>query len=154
MDYLGLLNSLTFDENFKNLIPFALILIPLFLGLFLAFTIFIVGPYLKFEVSSIIFFSASVAFSDYLRSNILTGFPWNLWAYSTSSLTEILQIINVIGLYSYNLILITLFTLPIILFHQKRDNQKNYYCFIFTVYFFFQVYISMEIIKLIKIINF
>ena len=118
-------NSLTFDENFKNLIPFALILIPLFLGLFLAFTVLIVGPYLKFEVSSIILFSASVAISDYLRSIILTGFPWNLWAYSTSSLTEILQIINVIGLYSYNLILITLFTLPIILFHQKGVFKKG-----------------------------
>ena len=117
-------NSLTFDENFKNLIPFALILIPLFLGLFFAFTVFIVGPYLKFEVSSIILFSASVAISDYLRSNILTGFPWNLWAYSTTSLTEILQIINVIGLYSYNLILITLFTLPILLFHQKGVIKK------------------------------
>ena len=117
-------NSLTFDENFKNLIPFALILIPLFLGLFFAFTVFIVGPYLKFEVSSIILFSASVAISDYLRSNILTGFPWNLWAYSTTSLTEILQIINVIGLHSYNLILITLFTLPILLFHQKGIIKK------------------------------
>ncbi len=117
-------NSLTFDENFKNLIPFALILIPLFLGLFFAFTIFIVGPYLKLEVSSLILFSASVAISDYLRSNILTGFPWNLWAYSTTSLTEILQIINVIGLYSYNLILITLFTLPIILLNQKGVIKK------------------------------
>ena len=31
-------NSLTFDENFKILIPFALILIPLFLSLFFALT--------------------------------------------------------------------------------------------------------------------
>ena len=119
-----IMNSLTFDENFKNLIPFALIFIPLFLGLFLAFTIFIIGPYLKFEVPSLLLFSASIAFSDYLRSNILTGFPWNLWAYSTTSLTEILQIINIIGLYSYNLILITLFTLPIILLHQKGIIKK------------------------------
>jgi len=31
-------NSLTFDENFKILIPFALILIPLFLSLFVGLT--------------------------------------------------------------------------------------------------------------------
>ena len=30
-------NSLTFDEIFKNLIPFALVIIPLFLGLFYGF---------------------------------------------------------------------------------------------------------------------
>ena len=102
--------------------------------------VFIVGPYLKFEVSSIILFSASVAISDYLRSIILTGFPWNLWAYSTSSLTEILQIINVIGLYSYNLILITLFTLPIILFHQK-GVIKNVIIILSTVIFISSLFI-------------
>ena len=63
-------NSLTFDDNFKVFIPFALILIPLFLSLFLAFTILFVGPYLKSDFSSIILFSASLAFSDYLRSII------------------------------------------------------------------------------------
>ena len=134
------MNSLTFDENFKNLIPFALIFIPLFLGLFLAFTIFIIGPYLKFEVPSLLLFSASIAFSDYLRSNILTGFPWNLWAYSTTSLTEILQIINIFGLYSYNLILITLFTLPIILLHQKGIIKKTMVV-LFTVFLILTLYI-------------
>ena len=49
-------NSLTFDENFKILIPFALILIPLFLSLFMALTILFVGPYLKFDFSSLIIF--------------------------------------------------------------------------------------------------
>ena len=43
-------NSLTFDENFKNLIPFALILIPLFLGLFLAFTVFISWTIFKIKI--------------------------------------------------------------------------------------------------------
>ena len=44
-------NSLTFDENFKTLIPFALILIPLFLGLFIALTILFIGPYLEYNFS-------------------------------------------------------------------------------------------------------
>ena len=44
-------NSLTFDENFKILIPFALIIIPFFLSLFLALTILFVGPYLRFDFS-------------------------------------------------------------------------------------------------------
>ena len=37
--------SLTYDEAFKILIPFALILIPLFLSLFFGLAIFITGPY-------------------------------------------------------------------------------------------------------------
>ena len=73
-------NSLTFDENFKILIPFALILIPLFLSLFVGLTTLIIGPYLKLNFPSLLIFTAGLAFSDYLRSNVLTGFPWNLWA--------------------------------------------------------------------------
>ena len=91
-------NSLTFDDNFKVLIPFAFILIPLFLSLFVGLITLIVGPYLRLNFSSLCIFSASIASSDYVRSYILTGFPWNLWAYSTGSFSEILQIVNIIGL--------------------------------------------------------
>ena len=109
-------NSLTFDENFKILIPFALVFIPLFLSLFTALPIILIGQYLKLNFISLLLFSATLSFSDYLRAKILTGFPWNLWAYSTSSASEILQIINFIGLYTYNLFVITIFTIPIIFF--------------------------------------
>ena len=71
------------------------------------------------------FFSAAIGFTEYLRSKILTGFPWNLWAYSTSSFNEILQIINLIGLYSYNLLVITFFTLPIIFFFKISSVKKT-----------------------------
>ena len=119
-----IVNSLTFDENFKVLIPFALIIIPLFLSLFIAFVTLLVGPYLKLDFSSLLFFSASLSLSDYIRAKILTGFPWNLWAYSTSELSEILQIINLIGLYSYNLLVITFYLLPVIFFY-KIDHAKK-----------------------------
>ena len=50
-------NSLTHDENFKILIPFALVLLPLFLSLFLAFAFLIIGPYLKLDLPSLIIFN-------------------------------------------------------------------------------------------------
>ncbi len=120
-------NSLTFDDNFKILIPFALILIPLFLSLFLAFIILLIGPYLKFDLPSLLIFSGSLALSDYLRSKILTGFPWNLWAYSTTWANEIFQILNKIGLHSYNLLIITFFTLPVIIFFNINFIKKITY---------------------------
>ena len=123
-------NSLTFDANFKILIPFALILIPLFLSLFMALIILFVGPYLKFNFGSIFLLSGSIAISDYLRAKLLTGFPWNLWAYSTAWAHEVLQILNVIGLYAYNLILITIFILPAILFFKVSFFQKFFFFFL------------------------
>ena len=111
-----IVNSLTHDENFKILIPFALILLPLFLSLFLAFTFLIIGPYLKLDLPSLIIFILSLAIADFVRANVLTGFPWNLWAYSTTWAIEIVQILNKIGLHAYNLLLITFFILPIFFF--------------------------------------
>ena len=150
-------NSLTFDENFKILIPFALTLIPLFLSLFLGLTTLIIGPHLKLDFSSMIIFSAGIAFSDYLRAYLFTGFPWNLWAYSTTTYIEILQIVNLIGLYSYNLIVITLFTLPIMLLF-KISKVKKLIVVLIKLLFILSLYIygnyeinkNNEILKSVK----
>ena len=84
----------------------------------------------------------SFAFSDYLRAIVLSGFPWNLWAYSTSSFNEILQIVNNIGLYSYNLLVITTFSLPIIFL--KLVKQKKYFLR-YLLFLLFLVFIFSEI---------
>jgi len=147
-------NSLTFDENFKFLIPFALILIPLFLSLFIAFTILCVGPHLKFDVSSIIFFSGALAFSDYLRGKLLTGFPWNLWAYSASWEVEVLQILNLTGLYTFNLLIIILFVFPAIIFFNTNAIKKLiYFIFTFSIVLSLYIYGNYEINKNNKILK-
>ena len=105
-------NSLTFDESFRFLIPFGLILVPLFLSFFFSFVSVLIGPFLNLNFNSLLLFSAGLSLSDYFRAKILTGFPWNLWAYSFSWSGEILQILNNIGLFAFNLILITLFSGP------------------------------------------
>ena len=119
-----IVNSLTFDDNFKILIPFGLILIPLFLSLFMAISTLLIGQSLRLDFRSLFIFTGVLSFSDYLRAKLLTGFPWNLWAYSMSWATELLQILNQVGLYSFNLIVITLFTLPIIFFFKISIIKK------------------------------
>ena len=39
--------SLTFDDDFRHLIPFTIIILPIFLGLFFGIGTIIVGPFLK-----------------------------------------------------------------------------------------------------------
>ena len=133
--------SLTFDDNFKFLIPFAIILIPLFLGLFTGITTLIVGQFLSYNVSSIFLFAGSFALSDYVRGKILTGFPWNLWSYSWSWLAEILQILNLFGLFAFNLLVITIFTIPAALFFRESSSKKILiisatFLFIFLIYIY------------------
>ena len=119
-----IVNSLTFDENFKIFIPFGLIFIPLFLSLFISLTLISIGPYLKLNVPSIFLFSGSFALSDFIRAKVLTGFPWNLWAYSFSWATELLQLLNHIGLFAFNLITITIFMIPSVFFFNISFIKK------------------------------
>ena len=133
-------NSLTFDENFKILIPFALILVPLFLSLYTAITIVLVGTHLKYNLASLFLFSGSIAISDYLRAKLFTGFPWNLWAYSTSWINEILQILSLTGFHAYNLFVITFFTLPAIIFF-KVNTIIKFFTFLLICLFIFCLYI-------------
>jgi apolipoprotein N-acyltransferase len=141
-------NALTFDENFKILIPFALFFIPLFLSLFIALTILFVAPYLKLNLVSLFLFSGALALSDYLRSKLFTGFPWNLWAYSTSWAVEIIQSVNVIGLYAFNLIVITIFSLPAVFFFRIALIKKGLnFVFIGLLILAFYLYGNYEINK-------
>ena len=141
-----IVNSLTFDDNFKILIPFALVLIPLFLSFFFGFSTLLVGPYLGHNFSSIFIFSGAIAFSDFLRAKLFTGFPWNLWAYSLSWSIEILQILNLIGLFAFNLIAITIFTLPAVLFFNIGTAKKIFFFIFFTILIAsFYIYGSVKI---------
>ena len=133
--------SLTFDDSFKFLIPFAVILIPLFLSFFTGITTLLVGQYLSYNVSSILLFSSSIALTDYVRGKVLSGFPWNVWGYSLSWMTEMLQILNLVGLFAFNLLAITIFTLPAIFFFRSNIYKKiiitgSTLVFIFFVYIY------------------
>ena len=118
-------NSLTFYENFKPLIPIALLIIPLFLGTFYGFATLICSLFkLKKNFYTILIFAVIFSLIEFIRGFILGGFPWNLIAYSWTNYLNSIQIISFIGTYSFNLISITIFLLPIVIFFDKKLNFK------------------------------
>ena len=123
--------SLTHDDVFIGLIPFALIFIPLFLSFFFGLAILIVGRFAEKSIFFILFFSLIFSIFEFLRGNLLTGFPWNLISYTWSWSPKTVQILSIIGTYSLSLISITLFCIPF-LFFQKNILKKNV---IFSLFF-------------------
>ncbi len=122
--------SLTFDESFKFLIPITLFLIPAFLALFygiISFLFFILKT--KKVISSFFLFSIIFGLLEYVRGSVLTGFPWNLIAYSFSNHLEILNITSVIGTYGFNLFCISLFISPTVFI--LRDTREDIWVCLF-----------------------
>ena len=126
-------NSLTFEEAFKPLIPFAIIIIPLFLGLFYAVATLVCSFFkLKKNFFSIFIFATVFSLIEYIRGFILSGFPWNLIVYSWTNYLNSLQILSLIGTYSFNLISITIFLIPFVIFIKKNLKFKSI-IFIFLI---------------------
>ena len=108
--------SLSFDQNFKFLIPLTVILIPSFLAIFYGLvSYFLIFFKRKKIINNFLIFSLVFGILEFIRGTILTGFPWNLIAYSFSKQVEFLSIISVIGTYGFNLVCISLFTSPVFL---------------------------------------
>ncbi len=145
--------SLTFDESFKFLIPLSVVLVPAFLALFYglaSFLFLILKP--KKNLSSFFLFSLIFGTIEFIRGTIMTGFPWNLIAYSFSNYIEILSITSIIGTYSFNLFCISLFASASFLI--LRDNKKEIIvCILFpiiTLSFYFFGSQRLEIFNNIK----
>ena len=125
--------SLTFDQSFKFLIPVAIILIPAFLGIFYGLITYLFSIlYSKNVVSSFFIFSVLFGTIEFIRGSILTGFPWNLIAFSFSDSIYFIQILSIIGTYSFNLICISLFTVPAMLI--LRNSRKESIVFILFIF--------------------
>ena len=133
--------SLTFDQSFKFLIPFSLILIPSFLALFYGLVSYFFSVFhQKSIISSFFIFSLIFGVIEFLRGLILTGFPWNLIVYSLSKQLEFLSITSIVGTYGLNLFCISLFTSPAIIFLSKSKKNIAVCIFFLITSIFFYVY--------------
>ncbi len=121
-------NALTFEENFKPLIPIVLILIPLFLGVFYGATTYACSFLsLNKKFSSILIFSIFFSLFEFVRSFILGGFPWNLIVFSWTDYLPFLQVLSLIGTYSFNLLSVTIFLIPTIILFNYRKITKLFF---------------------------
>ena len=136
--------SLTFDQNYKFLIPLSIFLIPSFLALFYGIISFIFLSFKPKNVfGSLLWFSLVFGVLEFARGTILTGFPWNLIAYSFSNQLEFISVISIMGTYGFNLFCILVFTCPAILFIKNRNRAIAFNISIFFTVILILIYGSI-----------
>ena len=81
---------------------------------------------------------------DFLRAQIFTGFPWNLWAYTWSWSPELLQTLPIIGFFSFNFFCIAFYCSPLLLGFGKK-NYKILFLLIAGIFFTNYIYGSSVI---------
>ena len=118
-------NSLTVEEIFRSLIPLAITIIPLFLGVFYAIS-FLIFSYFKprKKIESIFLFALIFSCIEYLRGYLLGGFPWNLISFSLVEIYQFIQILSYIGTYSLNLLVVTIFLVPTVILFDVSSRSK------------------------------
>jgi apolipoprotein N-acyltransferase len=80
-------------------LPFVAVLFPGGLALFPALACLLASAFWRPGAARIFVFAGAYGIAEWLRGHVLTGFPWNLAAYSWGALPGILQSAAVIGAY-------------------------------------------------------
>ena len=122
--------SLNFDPALIILKPLSIVAIPVFLSFFYGLSFLCVKNFVSIKLNFIIIFSIVLAIFDFVRGYLFTGFPWNLFVYTWSWSLESIQILNLFGTYSLNLLSIFFFSFPLFIYFQDNFQKKTAYSFV------------------------
>ena len=139
-------NSLLIDfAKYGWLIPFAITLIPALMALYFTSLCYIYKLSIKrfsisFAYKKIILFSIFWLIFEVVRSNLFTGFPWNLLGYVWLFNINFAQSSSIFGVYGMSFFA-CLISLTPILFFKENNNFKNKVFGFFLIFLLFANYV-------------
>ena len=102
-------------DRFAWLLPLAVLGMPAGLAIFTAIAVGLSAILWNGTFLRIGLLAASLALSDWLRGNVLTGFPWNAFGYSISESLVLAQTASVTGVYGLSFLAVLIFASPAVL---------------------------------------
>ncbi len=111
-------------QTFAWLLPFAILGLPAYLALFMAFGFALARLFWTRDASRVIALAASLTISEWLRGHALTGFPWNALGYALSEPLALAQTASLIGLWGLTFLAVAIFASPAVLIDGTSRGRK------------------------------
>ncbi|MEX0347603.1 MAG: apolipoprotein N-acyltransferase [Rhizobiaceae bacterium] len=109
-------NALLVDAGqFAWALPLAVIALPACLALFFGLAASLARLCWSSDIGRIAALAAAFGVAEWLRSFLLTGFPWNSIGYAAMPVPMFMQPVSIVGLYGMNALAVFIFAMPAIL---------------------------------------
>jgi apolipoprotein N-acyltransferase len=113
-------------STFGWLMPFAVIGLPAYLALFMAFGFALARLLWTKDGSRVLALAASLTISEWLRGHLLTGFPWNAFGYALTEPLALAQTASLIGIWGLTFLAVAIFASPAILIDGASRGRKRW----------------------------
>jgi apolipoprotein N-acyltransferase len=110
-------------STFAWLLPFAVLGLPAYLALFMAFGFALARLIWTRDASRVIALAASLTVSEWLRGQVLTGFPWNAFGYALGEPLALAQTASLIGLWGMTFLAVVIFASPAVLIDENARGR-------------------------------
>ncbi|MEK1887050.1 MAG: apolipoprotein N-acyltransferase, partial [Phyllobacterium sp.] len=118
-------NALLVDaENFAWAVPFAILGLPAVLAIFYALATAIARLLWSDGLGRIFALAVGFGVAEWLRSFVLTGFPWNAIGYAAMPVPLLMQSSVIVGLLAMNVLAVIVFAMPALL-SGRRDLKSG-----------------------------
>src|SRR3954453_21621810 len=101
--------------TFAWLMPFAILGLPAYLALFTAFGFALARLIWTRDGSRVLALAASLTIAEWLRGQMLSGFPWNAFGYALTEPLALAQTASLVGLWGMTFLSVAIFASPAVL---------------------------------------
>ena len=102
-------------DRFAWLMPFAVVAMPAGLALFTAAGVALAAVFWSDRFFRILLLAACLTLADWIRGNVLTGFPWNAFGYGVSEYLVLVQSASLVGIYGLTFLVVAISASPAVL---------------------------------------
>jgi apolipoprotein N-acyltransferase len=110
--------------TFAWLLPFAVLGLPAYLALFTALGFALARLIWTADASRVIALAVSLTLSEWLRGQVLSGFPWNAFGYALTEPLALAQTASLIGLWGLTFLSVAIFASPASLIDDSSRGRR------------------------------